>query len=325
MKIKIIILILLLIYINIYARVEDTSTINDVEYNINLIKFYIEKNEYDNALEYIDKTLEEAALKDSLYYFKGVIFQQKEDWLKASEFFTRSILYTSDEQIILDRLVEFELVIFQVSPLSAFDIVSSAVTKAQTSQKQTGFLNILAKLYENNQLYGEANDVYKTILTEAEDTEKCDLQIKIATNRIFQKNYRAALNILDPLITLNDSLHLEKLLFLNYIANISIKNHEDAKSSLIRLYLDFPNNANRDEILAGLADIFEFQEQYLASWFMLNELFKISNEAQKFKILADIERIKKKICEINTIEDQFKHFEPVFNLEKHRLLQDDAK
>jgi len=325
MKIKITILILVLIFINTYAQVEVASNINDVKYNIDLIKFYIDKNEYNNALEYIDKTLEEATFKDSLYYFKGSIFQQKEDWLQASEFFARSILHTTDNEIIISRFVDFELVIVKVSPLSAFDIVSSAVTNAQTSLKQNGFLNILAKLYENNQLYGEANDVYKTILIETDESEKLNLYIKIATNKIFQKDYNAALNILDPLISLNDSIYIEKLLFLNYIANVSLEQYDDAKSSLIELYLDFPNSKNRGEILSGLADIFEFQEQYLVSWFMLNELFKISNEAQKFKILNDIDRLKRKICEINIIEDQFKHFKPVFENDKQSIVHENIE
>lgn len=310
---------------NIYAQVEIESTINDVKYNINLIKFYIDKGEYDNALEYIDKTLEESSVKDSLFFLKGIIYRQREDWLQASEFFAKSILYSSEEQIIIDRLLEFELAIFLVSPLSAFDIVSISVTKAQTSQKQMGFLNILAKLYENNQLYGEANDVYKTILQETDETEKCDLQIKIITNNIFQKDYITAIENLEPLIAHNDSIYIGKLLFLNYISNVSLENYDEAKSSLIRLYLDYPNNVNKDEMLSGLADIFEIQGKYLISWFMLNELFKISNEVQKFKIQNDIERIKRKICEIKAIGDQFEYFKPVFELEKQHHATDDIE
>ena len=325
MRTKILILSTLIFGINLYAQSSNPSNITDVEYNIKLIKFYIDKNEYDNALEYIDKTLEEILDNDSLYYFKGFIYQEYEDWLQASELFAKAILYTSDEQIIDDRLADFEKVIIQVSPLSAFDIVSYAVSKAQTIQKHIGFLKILAQLYESNQLYGEANDVYRTILLESDESEKCNLQIKIATNSIFQKEYENALNILNPLIAVDDSLYIEKLLFLNYIAHISLEHYEEAKTSLLRLYLDYPQHANKEEILTGLADIFEHQEQFLTSWYMLNELFKISDEVKRFKLQEDIKRIKKKICESNTIEDQFKYFNPIFEMEEQNLTPDNIE
>ena len=322
MKAITLILIVISLYINLYAQSENESNINDLKYNINLIKFYIDKIEYDNALEYIDKTLEEATGKDSLYYFKAYIYKEKEDWLQASEFFAKAILYSTEEQIIDERLVEFELAIIHVSPLSSFDIVSAAVAGAQNTQKHTGFLNILARLYENNQLYGEANDVYRTILLENDGSESCNLKMKIVTNSIFQKEYKKALNILKPLIALDDSLHIEKLLFLDYIANISLEYYEDAKAPLIRLYLDFPENINRKEILAGLADIYEHQEQYLMSWFMLDELFIISDEVGRFQIQKEIERIKKIICESNTIKDQFRYFKPVFEIDEQSILPD---
>ena len=312
MKIKIIIFITIVFCLNLFAQNDNTSSVNDVKYNIKLIRFYIEKIEYEKALDYIDKTLGDAIKKDSLYFFKAYIYKEQEDWLQASEFFAKAILHTSGEQIINEFMIEFENAINHISPLSAFDIVSAAVSQAQNKLKHIGFLNILARLYESNQLYSEANDVYRTILQESDESDKCDLQIKIATNSIFQKDYEDALNILKPMIAVDDSLYIEKLLFLDYIANISLNNYYEAKTSLLRLYTDFTQNPNKEEILAGLAHIFEHQEQYLMSWYMLNELFKISNEVQKFKLQEDIERIKQKISRSTTIENQFKYFQPVF-------------
>jgi len=193
------------------------------------------------------------------------------------------------------------------------------VSQAQNTQKHIGFLNILARLYENNQLYGEANDAYRTILSETEEPESWNLKIKIATNKIFQKEYEEALNIIGPLIAIDDSLYNEKLLFLDYIANISLEHYEDAKTSLLRLYLDFPQNPNRKDILSGLAEVFEHQEQFLMSWYMLNELYMISDEVQRFKLTKDVDRVKQKISESNTIEDQFKYFKPVLEIEKQYI------
>lgn len=325
MKVKIIFAVLISIVMNIHAQNEDRFNINDIKYNINLIKFYIDRAEFDTALEYIDKTLEEAVHKDLLYYYKGFIYKQKENWQQSSKFFAKSILDTADEVLVSKRLAEFKLTIVQVSPLSAFDLVSYAVSEAQTSQKQIGFLHILATLYESNQLYSEANDVYQTILQEIDDTNESELKLKIAANKIFQKEFQSALNILEPLIEQNDSLLIENLLFLNYIANISTDNYEDAKKSLIKLYLDFPNNANREEIIAGLSEIYEIQGQYLMSWYMLNELFKTSSKARKYKISNDIERIKRMICDKLTTKDLFKYLKPIFEIEYNEQKADDLE
>ena len=61
------------------------------------------------------------------------------------------------------------------------------------------------------------------------------------------------------------------------------------------------------------------------SWYMLNELFKISDEARRFKIQNDIERIKEMICESNTIEDQFRYFIPILEFEEQGLSPDDIE
>ncbi|MDP8267980.1 MAG: hypothetical protein P9L97_04560 [Candidatus Tenebribacter davisii] len=322
MRSIVILFVILIFCVNLSAQNVNSSNINDIQYSIKLIKFYIEKNEYDTALEYIDKTLEVSAQKDSLFIFKGFIYKDQEDWLKASECYAKAILYTQDEQLINEVLVDFEKAIMLVSPLQAIDIVSSAVTKALIPQKHTGFLYILASLYENNQLYSEANDVYNTIILEVDESEKYSLQIKIATNSIFQKEYNETLNILKPLIAENDSINNEKLLFLDYIANISLERYEKAKNSLLRLYLEYPNHPNRIEILSGLAEVFEWEQQYLMSWYMLNELYKISNEAQKFKLQNEIEQIKKRIYESNKVNDQFKYLKPVFEEDIHKQISD---
>lgn len=314
MKIIIVFTFIVLI-VNLSAQNAELSTVNDIQYNIDLIRFYIDRNEYDTALEYIDKTIDEAAKKDSLFYYKGYIYKQKEDWRQAAKFLAESIICTKEEEIVTSRMLEFEEIIQEVSPLSAFDLVSYSVTESETSQKQIGFLNILAELYESNQLYSEANDVYNTILNEIDDSNASEYKLKIAANRIFQKDFEVALTILKPLVEECDSLIIENVHFLSYVANISMKNVEEAKSSLLFLYLNYPENPNREEILMGLAEIFELQESYMMSWFMLNELFKISNNARKYKLLNDIERIKHKICVEDFHEDPFKNFQPVFEIE----------
>jgi len=312
MRTAILILIAIVFCLNANAQNDAVSNSSDLTYNLKLIKFYIEKEEFENALEYIDRAIEEEIEIDSLYFYKGYILQVQEEWLFSSEAYANAIIYAFDEQIIAEWFSLFETVIVNVPPLLSFDVISVAVSESQTTQKQVGFLKILAQLYEVNQLYSEANDVYKTIMLDVEATDIPYFQIKLATNEIFLKEYNEALNTLEPLITMNDSLNLPNILFLNYIANISLENYEAAKKSLLRLYLEYPQTPNRTDILSGLIDVFEHQEQYIMSLYMLNELLKISDEAQRYNRQKDIERVKQKIYELDSIEDLFKYFEPVF-------------
>ncbi|MCF7858055.1 MAG: hypothetical protein K9N07_01840 [Candidatus Cloacimonetes bacterium] len=314
-------LIILIMFFSLalYSQNNKSSSINDVRYNINLIKFYYEKGEFENALEFIDQTLEESINQDTLYYFKAIIYEDKEDWLKASEFYAKSILASNNTEFISDHLKDFENVIERVSPLLAFDIISTAVTTEIKKQKRIGFLNILARLYEENQLYDEANDVYSTILPELTGDQKIELKLKIITNSIFQKEYQQALDIIGPLIELDDSLYKERLLFLDYIANISLENYEKAKDSLLELYMYYPDNPNRSEILLGLVDIFRIEKQYIMCWFILDELNDISNDVQKFKLQNELDQIRNLIYENPKLTNQFKYLKPVFDIDSIKV------
>ena len=136
--------------------------------------------------------------------------------------------------------------------------------------------------------------------------------MKIATNHIFLKEYNESLQILEPIIALQDSVINENALFYSYIANYSLQQFKAAKSSLLTLYLHYLEHPNRHEIMKGLAELYEIEHQYLLSWYLLNELYYLSNDAQKFNIHRDISRIKKMLVQDTLSIDQFKDFKPVF-------------
>ena len=171
---------------------------------------------------------------------------------------------------------------------------------------------IIAEIYEKNQLFGEANDVYRTILRETAYEDSITLELKIATNHIFLKEYNESLQILKPIIALQDYVINENALFYHYIANYSLQQFKAAKTSILTLYLHYPEHSNRHEIIKGLAELYEIEHQYLRSWYLLNELYYLSNDAQKFNINRDISRIKKMLVQDTLSIDQFKDFKPVF-------------
>ncbi|MCK4696114.1 MAG: hypothetical protein KAT74_10140, partial [Candidatus Cloacimonetes bacterium] len=257
-------------------------------------------------------TLEESIIKDSLYYLKGLIFKEKKDWDKAADYFAESLMCCSKESLIDITTSELKHALKKLSPMFAIEKVSFYINKITDTEKLIHFLFVIAEIYEETQLFAEANDVYKTILKEMDYENEIKLNLKIASNHIFLKEFKEALDTLEPIITLNDSIYNEDALFFYYIANYSIEDFEKAKKSLLKLYLEYPKHRNRTEIIMGLSEIYEHESQYLLSWYLLNELYKMSSEAQKFIIYREISRIKKLLAQDTLTVDQFKNFKPVF-------------
>jgi hypothetical protein len=310
-----IVFLFLFLCLNLFSqtsRSEDQNDPDDIKYRFELIKFYLDHNEYDLVISYIDSTLEEAINKDTLYYMKGLACKGMKDWDKASDSFAETFIRSNDPQLNIMAEKEFKNAITTLSPVHAIEKISYYISRIEDQHKLTIFLFIIAEIYEKNQLFGEANDVYRTILQETEYTDSISLELKIATNHIFLKEYNESLQILEPIIAQQDSVVNENALFYHYIANYSLQQFEAAKSSLLTLYLHYPEHPNRHEIIKGLAELYEIEHQYLLSWYLLNELYNLSNDAQRFNIHRDIGRIKKMLVQDTLSIDQFKDFKPVF-------------
>lgn len=315
MKIVWIVFLFLFLSLNLFSQISrsgEPKNPDNIKYRIELIKFYLEHNEYDLAISYIDSTLEESINMDTLYYMKGLACKGIEDWDRASDSFAETFIRSDDPQLIIMAEKEFKQALKTLSPVHAIEKISYYISRIEDHHKLTIFLFIIADIYEKNQLFGEANDVYRTILRETEYEDNITLELKIATNHIFLKEYNESLQILKPIIALQDSVVNENALFYSYIANYSLQQFEAAKSSLLTLYLHYPEHPNRHEIIKGLAELYEIEHQYLLSWYLLNELYYLSNDAQKFNIHRDISRVKEMLVQDTLSIDQFKDFKPVF-------------
>ena len=310
-----IVFLFLFLSLNLFSQISRAKEQNnpvDIKYRFELIKFYMDHNEYDLAISYIDSTLEESIKMDSLYYMKGIACKAIKDWDKASDSFAEALIRSDDSQLILLAEKEFKHALKTLSPVHAIEKISYYISRIEDQHKLTIFLFIIADIYEKNQLFEEANDVYRTILQETEYEDSITLELKIATNHIFLKEYNESLQILEPIIALQDSVVNENALFYHYIANYSLQQFEAAKRSLLTLYLHYPEHSNRYEIMKGLAELYEMEHQYLLSWYLLNELYYLSNDAQRFNIHRDIGRIKEMLVQDTLSMDQFKDFKPVF-------------
>ena len=313
MKKVLIVFLFLLLILKLFSQNSKVKNDPDtIKYKFELIKFYLENSEYDLTISYIDSALEEATNKDTLYYMKGLACKGIENWDKASDSFAETFIRSNDPQLINLAEKEFKNAIKTLSPVNAIEKISNYISRIEDQHKLTIFLFIIAEIYEKNQLFGEANDVYRTILRETEYADSISLELKIATNHIFLKEYNESLQILEPIIALQDSVVNENALFYHYIANYSLQNYKAAKSSLLTLYLHYTEHPNRHEIIKGLAELYKIEHQYLLSWYLLNELYNLSNDAQRFNIHRDISRIKEMLVQDTLSIDQFKDFKPVF-------------
>jgi tetratricopeptide (TPR) repeat protein len=285
----------------------------DVDYFYELIKFYLSENEFDLALTYLDSTM--AHPTDSLYYFKGVALQGKKNWNGAADNFAQSIITHRHQGILEQAQQEFKAVLLELPAMESISLLSEYMNGIKKDDVLTPFLFVLAEVYEENQLFDEANDVYQTILLDTDYREKVPVELRIVTNLIFLKNYEKAILTLKPVISLNDSIYNEDALFFCYVAHYSLDQFEEAKQALLRLYQNYPDHSSKSEILKGLAELFEKENQLLMSWFFFQELKAISSEAQKFIVQKDIHRIKQRIGTEQIISDQFEYFKPEFERE----------
>lgn len=199
----------------------NTQLSMDVDYYYELIKFYLSEEEYDLALTYLDSTM--ANPTDSLYYFKGKALKGKNIWESAAQNFAQSIIVHRHQGIRDVSKNELKEVLLNLPAMEAISLLSNYMNDANRDDVLTTFLFILAEIYEVNQLYEEANDVYQTILKETKYLEKVPVKLRIATNQIFLKKFQEAIVTLKPVISLNDSIYNEDALFFCYIAHYSIE------------------------------------------------------------------------------------------------------
>ena len=284
----------------------------DLDYLYELIKFYLSENEFDLALTYLDSSMTHPT--DSLYYFKGEALKGKKDWRGAADNFAQSIFMHRNQGIMKAAKKELKDVLLQIPAVKSISLLSNYMTGIKKDEVLTPFLFVLAEIYEENQLFEEANNVYQTILKETDYREKVPVELRIATNLIFLKNFQQAIVTLKPVISLNDSIYNEDALFFYYVANYSSENYTTAKEALLRLYQEYPDHPKKIEILKGLAELFEKENQLLMSWYFYQELKSISSEAQKFIVQKEIDRLKLRIGSEKFITDQFKYFKSEFDL-----------
>ncbi len=296
----------------IFAETPSQLPVN-VSYDYELIKFYILKQEYDLALSRIIEIQNKKTDTDSLHYFKGLAYKGKSKWELATDEFANILIYSSDRNLIKTVINEFAGTLNKMDAFITIEKISQTLEEVNTPSTRIRLLLMIAEIYEDNQLYSEANDVYRTVINENIDsTADIELKLKIIANDLFLKNFEQALNGLNPVLALNDSIYNQTALFFNYIAHHSLNNFYQAKTSLLILYNVYPNHIKRREIIKGLASLYKEEKKYLLSWYLYTELIKISDEKQLHAIQFDIKELKQLIVTDSDYINPFENIIPVF-------------
>lgn len=291
------ILILLLTCFFLSAQEVDTLEPENSDYESELLNFYFENEEYNLVISIVD-TLE---YSDELMFLKGMSHHLSGDSKTAIDVLSDIILVGTDDIKKLEASKKIKNIAKEFAPQESIEILSELLEKFEFSEFYPQILLLIAEVYEDFQLYEEANDVY-TMLLEEDDKYK----VKIGINYILQKRFGKALEILLP-ITETESDNQDEVLYLTYLAYFSMQKTESAKAVLIRLYNEFPDCDKRIEILSNLADIFAAEKKLVTSWFLLEEASKLSSEIQLYHLNNKINNIRILIASDSLNIYQFEH------------------
>lgn len=277
---------------------------NGIDYDMQLTKFYYSLNEYQLVINHLDSLETHDYLSDSLYFYKASSYSQLGHHTDADSLFCFLIKHSNNEGIVRSSFDQLTLDLPKYNSIVQIDMITSCLSELEYEFIRIDILFVLAKIYENNHLYNEANDVYKSILDETDYQRQREINLMIASNLIFSEQYNKAINLLEPLVVLRDSLITDNALYLCYIAYYSLNDHDSALKALIKIYNDYPTFENRLDIIEKISDIYFLSGDYIMSWYFLEQLRNYSDK--NLQIDSKINIIRNLISEEDKIVNPFK-------------------
>lgn len=271
-----------------------------------LIKFYLNLQEYDLVTSIIDTVEVHHLYADSLAYYQSRAYMGQQKWSEAIGAAYPILIKQQNEELINWSMNMIRSQISKVQPHVAIELLSHLLDKIENESIVVELLLIIAEVYEQNQLYNEANDVYQTILKEPSFDDTTKINLRYATNSIYVRQYQEAVRILEPIVEDYDPEYIQEALYLLYLGYYSLQWYDKAQNVLIHLYLNYPEHANIYEITKKLASLYQNQQEYIVSWYLLEELIRQSTPAQKYEIFQQIEALKNRIVTESISINQFR-------------------
>ena len=285
------------------AQDQNTITLN---YPVELMKHYITSEEYDLALETAEKYLPEDANADSLIWLSAYIYKDRQEFQAAAERYNKVIEVSQDSLLVTNSAENLIILVPNLDSRTAIDLLVSAVKKVNDDKNYQKLIMELARLYENNYLYSEANDIYSILLESDLDINERDLYIKIATNKVFEKKYHEAVEYADKADAAIDSVLSAEALFIEFLSFQALGKNDQALPPLIKLYNNFPEFARLFEINLNLADLLLQADEKLAAWYVLEKFYPSASKLEK-ELISD--KIKEIVDSIEIDAGQMNYFD----------------
>ncbi len=241
------------------------------EYDLQLVKFYNSIEEHQLVIDHIDSLETRDFVSDSLYYFKAIALDSLGYDSAADSLFIDIIKSTYDDSLATSSFSFLRSNLDKYKPFDQISLVSNLITEMKYDYLRLDLMFLLAGIYEKNQLYDEANEVYGVILSE-EYEDQNSIRLKIASNLIFSDKYEEAIEELEMVVADQDSLLVADGLYLLYISHTALEEYEVSLENLFTLYLDYGTRLDRLEIIDKIADTYYLLENYLMSWYFLEKL-----------------------------------------------------
>lgn len=284
---------------------------------LELIKFYYLQQDYEMVLDLVKYSDVDSLQQDSVKFYKGMALKNQEKWDIAADEIIDLIIFAKSDSLRDSAILEIKDIVIELQSAEAINKTAYLINNLQEGFPKSDFLIFLAEIYEKNHLFGEAREAYQEVLKDSTFSDTTQIYLKIAVSDIFLKKYDDSIDILEQILLFQDESYAEDVLFFYYVATESNEDMTQAKEILIYLYKNYPLNRNRFEIIEALSNIFYEENQYLMSWYLLDEVYKISSEAEKFRIYQKIYDLKKTLLEEAISIDQFKYFKPILGDEEN--------
>ncbi len=311
-KIYIILLIVIILASHVHCIAKEQAS-SPGHYPLELIKHYIGQEEFDLALTVAQDYSSEVERADSLAWLVASIYIYRNATEPAAKKYAEVIVISQDSKFKAAAMEKLKRLIPLLVPRRAIDLIIKTLEQVEDNQYYLKLILLLAELYENNYLYTEANDIYKSLLDGDFDIEQQELYIRIATNKVYQKKYAEAVSFAGKAEALQDSAHSSQALFIQFLSYQAQYKYKEALAPLMKLYLNFPEFGAIFDINMNLAELLVLQKEWLAAWYVLEKYYPQASALEKKMIIDEMINIKNSIPVDDENIRNFQFFRPDFN------------
>ena len=284
----------------------DSVVQNQLRYRLDLARYYFDKQEYQWVITALRDSLLEGVQNDSIAYYRGLAYGKMGKWERAVE--TLSEIFVQSENDSIKTLIKqsFCQYVQQLDPATAIEKLTELLQAEQ--HLDPDLMQTIGRIYEQNQLYAEANDVYETLLRDSVKIDTSEVILKLIENDKMRADYSAMLRHLRKLDAVADSTLQAEIAFLSASAYLHLNRYEEALELLLPLYQYTPPSLSRFAVIVALAHTYGNMGEKVLSWYLLEEAASVGNSRDAFLIQDQILQLRQSIASDSLAPGQFRHF-----------------